>query len=252
MTTTPNTAAGGQILTEERIAEIADATGMMAKNDVLSRLDGGLLCIDFARAIEADLRASFAAVPASEPEHRDDIAVDKFSIAMKARMKQKRANGRKGWENPKKCSFAYLMDLLKKTPLSKPVDIGNYAMMLFNRAVMENEGYPANASHPTDENSQASESFDAWQRNPYTKVLQKSIAEDYVPKDSAAAPAPVSGMPDLAKLTRYGTHVNSSFGAGRYMFGETARGEYVLLSDVEALFPSPQAPDTPNPTGETK
>jgi hypothetical protein len=66
--TTPNTAAnGGQILTDERIAEIADATGMMAKNDVLSGLDGGLICIDFARAIEADLRASHAAVPASEP-----------------------------------------------------------------------------------------------------------------------------------------------------------------------------------------
>jgi hypothetical protein len=38
----------------------------------------------------------------------------------------------------------------------------------------------------------APEDFDRWSENPYTKVLQKSIAEDYVPKPAAA---PVSAVP---------------------------------------------------------
>jgi hypothetical protein len=29
--------------------------------------------------------------------------------------------------------------------------------------------------------------FDAWQENPYTKVLQESIARDYVPRSDALA-----------------------------------------------------------------
>jgi len=33
---------------------------------------------------------------------------------------------------------------------------------------------------------EVAQDFDAWQNNPYTKVLQKSIAEDYVPKSDKA------------------------------------------------------------------
>src|SRR5437879_2341093 len=32
---------------------------------------------------------------------------------------------------------------------------------------------------------EAERRFDAWQQNPYTKVQQKSIAEDYVPRSGA-------------------------------------------------------------------
>jgi hypothetical protein len=39
--------------------------------------------------------------------------------------------------------------------------------------------------------------FDAWQQNPYTKVLQKSIAEDYVPK--AAQGYELDAAPELAR-----------------------------------------------------
>lgn len=38
--------------------------------------------------------------------------------------------------------------------------------------------------------SQEAESFDKWAKNPYTIVLQKSIAEDYAPKESAASAVP--------------------------------------------------------------
>jgi len=36
------------------------------------------------------------------------------------------------------------------------------------------------------------EDFDKWMKNPYTVVLQKSIEEDYVPKESAAGAVPVA------------------------------------------------------------
>ncbi len=70
--------------------------------------------------------------------HADDAAVDKFADAMKARMAQKRVEGRGGWDDSTQCSVEYLQSLLENTPLGKPVDIGNFAMMLFNRAGMGN------------------------------------------------------------------------------------------------------------------
>jgi hypothetical protein len=36
------------------------------------------------------------------------------------------------------------------------------------------------------------EPFDVWQENPYTKVLMKSIAEDYMPRTAQPAPKPLS------------------------------------------------------------
>jgi len=44
---------------------------------------------------------------------------------------------------------------------------------------------------------EVAQDFDAWQNNPYTKVLQKSIAEDYVPKSDKAqeVAAPVGDAP---------------------------------------------------------
>jgi hypothetical protein len=166
--TTPNTAAnGGQILTDERIAEIADATGMMAKNDVLSRLDGGLFCIDFARAIEADLRAS-RAVPASEL-HGDGC---KFCLGAKG--------GVPGNAN-----------------LIGGEVICDYCTSL----LMKIKG--------------------AEKANPTSSIF--------------TAPAPISGMPDLAKLRR--------LKASQYGLLSKPDGEYALFADVERLL---------NPTGESK
>lgn len=68
------------------------------------------------------------------PEHPDDLAVDRFAAAMKSKMAESRAKGRRGWDDPAQCSVeslaALLIDHLIK---GDPVDIGNFAMMLHQR-----------------------------------------------------------------------------------------------------------------------
>lgn len=73
--------------------------------------------------------------------HPDDAAVDRFASAMKQKLAEKRVEGRGGWNDPKQCSIAFLIELLHEH-MSKgdPVDVGNFAMMLWNRGGSTNEG----------------------------------------------------------------------------------------------------------------
>jgi hypothetical protein len=66
--------------------------------------------------------------------HADEAAVDLFAAAMKAKLAKKRREGRGGWQDKDACPATHLQTLLLDH-LSKgdPVDIGNFAMMLFNR-----------------------------------------------------------------------------------------------------------------------
>lgn len=66
--------------------------------------------------------------------HPDDLAVDRFAIAMKAKLAQKRAEGRGGWDNPNECSVEWLSELLKRhVEKGDPTDVGNFAMMIHQR-----------------------------------------------------------------------------------------------------------------------
>lgn len=71
---------------------------------------------------------------AEAASHPDDAAVDRFATAMKVKMAESRAKGRGGWEDPSQCPAerlqAMLADHLAK---GDPVDVGNFAMMLWNR-----------------------------------------------------------------------------------------------------------------------
>lgn len=66
--------------------------------------------------------------------HPDDEAVDRFAQALKEKLAQKRKQGYAGWDDPQQCSIEYLQELLH-SHLEKgdPVDVGNFAMMLWNR-----------------------------------------------------------------------------------------------------------------------
>lgn len=70
-------------------------------------------------------------------QHPDDLAVDVFAGHMKAKLAECRAKGKGGWNDPDDCGVQYLIDLFHTEVLFKKdvVDIGNYAMMLFNRGV---------------------------------------------------------------------------------------------------------------------
>ena len=66
--------------------------------------------------------------------HRDDVAVDFFALAMKSKMASSRAKGRSGWDDPLQCPTERLQDMLAEhLHKGDPVDVGNLAMMLYNR-----------------------------------------------------------------------------------------------------------------------
>lgn len=96
--------------------------------------------------IDALHRAQEIAMQGREPteaqieQHPDDAAVDRFAAAMKAKLAEKRAEGRGGWDDPEQCSTTYLATLLRgHVAKGDPLDVGNFAMMLWNRGGATNE-----------------------------------------------------------------------------------------------------------------
>lgn len=66
--------------------------------------------------------------------HPDDVAVNRFSEAMKIKLAKSRDKGRGGWENPALCKVIDLASMLiDHLPKGDPVDVANFAMMLFFR-----------------------------------------------------------------------------------------------------------------------
>ena len=76
----------------------------------------------------------FAANLPQQPEaDPDDIAVDRFAMAMKEKMAAARAKGRGGWEGPT-CNAQLLSDMLRDhVAKGDPRDVANFCMMLWNR-----------------------------------------------------------------------------------------------------------------------
>ncbi len=86
------------------------------------------------------IRAKQAAKPKHSPlpevpqNHLDDVAVDRFASAMKAKMKLSRDKGRGGWDDPAQCKITYLSSLLHEhVAKGDPVDVANFCMMLHQR-----------------------------------------------------------------------------------------------------------------------
>lgn len=67
-------------------------------------------------------------------QHPDDAAVDRFAIAMKAKLAKARDKGRGGWENRAFCSQEELSTkLAQHVAKGDPVDVANFCMMLHQR-----------------------------------------------------------------------------------------------------------------------
>lgn len=81
------------------------------------------------------LRELLEQQPAAREQHPDDAAVDRFAAAMKSKLANQRAKGYGGWDDPKQCPAGRLQNMLvDHIPKGDPVDVGNFAMMLFCRA----------------------------------------------------------------------------------------------------------------------
>ncbi len=92
---------------------------------------------DIYAAVHGELAELKAALTARQPvgeAHADDLAVDGFAAAMKAKMAEARAKGRGGWEDPAQCSADDLSRMLRNhVEKGDPRDVANFCMMLHQR-----------------------------------------------------------------------------------------------------------------------
>ena len=66
--------------------------------------------------------------------HADDVAIDTFAQAMKNKMALKREQGENGWNSKELCTDEFLAQLLVDHVVKgDPVDVANFAMMMFAR-----------------------------------------------------------------------------------------------------------------------
>ena len=88
---------------------------------------------EFMAKIDGLLSEVRAALVSPSDAHPDDLAVDRFADAMKAKLAKKRTDGRGGWEGPD-CTNEFLSCLLREhVEKGDPLDVGNLAMMLHQR-----------------------------------------------------------------------------------------------------------------------
>ncbi len=83
----------------------------------------------------AEFMSRAALTSAKAPEdHPDDIAVDRFAVAMKTKLAKKRSEGRGGWDDKEACSNGALSQMLvEHVRKGDPVDVANFAMMIHER-----------------------------------------------------------------------------------------------------------------------
>lgn len=98
--------------------------------------DWAVLCSECAKTHRTQI------VPIAAPQaekHPDDAAVDRFAAAMKSKLAEKRRQGKSGWDDPR-CPTEYLAALLHEHVVKgDPLDVGNFAMMLWCRGGSTNE-----------------------------------------------------------------------------------------------------------------
>jgi hypothetical protein len=126
------------------LAEIRGGTDTLAARDArIAELDEELNVQQMKESIALEeWQKSKARITAREEElqrvwevkHTDELAVDRFAAAMKAKLAKKRVEGRGGWEDKDQCSAVLLSGLLRDhVDKGDPLDVGNLAMMLHQR-----------------------------------------------------------------------------------------------------------------------
>ncbi|WP_126284823.1 hypothetical protein [Burkholderia stagnalis] len=119
--------------------------GMKATHGLFGAACTDLACPGYQMALTFASPADAAAAwnRRGESTHPDDIAVDRFCAAMKAKLAKKRTEGRGGWDDPSSCHIATLARyLVEHVGKGDPIDVANFAMMLHQRGA-DNSVLPA-------------------------------------------------------------------------------------------------------------
>ncbi|KAF1005430.1 MAG: hypothetical protein GAK28_03182 [Luteibacter sp.] len=92
---------------------------------------------DFDDEFLPDVRAAISVALAAQPKgdaHPDDVAVDAFAVALKAKLAEARAKGRGGWNGDEPGMQQRLSDMLRAhVEKGDPRDVANFAMFLHQR-----------------------------------------------------------------------------------------------------------------------
>lgn len=137
----------GAVVADERVALIylCDWLDKLPRRQIKDGQTHSYIAADNVEALVEQARAALASQPAKPADvggvvgdfyvvHGDDAAVDLFAAAMKKKMAESRAKGRDGWYDPEQCPAERLQRMLvDHLAKGDPVDVGNFAMMLFNR-----------------------------------------------------------------------------------------------------------------------
>lgn len=79
----------------------------------------------------------------------DNLGTCRFLIAMQEKLALKREEGRGGWNCPSECGLDDLKEMLEEhVPKGDPVDIANFAMMIWNREHPDGQPDPAKRPWP--------------------------------------------------------------------------------------------------------
>ncbi|MDG2508667.1 hypothetical protein [Stenotrophomonas maltophilia] len=106
------------------IGRIEEAIEFRVPHDIYAAVHGEL----------AELKAALSARQPAGDQCPDDLAVDAFAAAMKAKMAAARAKGRGGWEDPAQCTAEDLSRMLRNhVEKGDPRDVANFCMMLHQR-----------------------------------------------------------------------------------------------------------------------
>lgn len=76
--------------------------------------------------------------------HTDDVAVNRFCVAMIEKLAKKREQGYSGWDDPQECTLGMLAKMLiDHISKGDPVDIANFCMMVWTRGETDEDHAPA-------------------------------------------------------------------------------------------------------------
>jgi hypothetical protein len=120
--------------------------------------------------------------------HSDDAALDRFTLAMRAKLAAARAKGRSGWEScPPEVLNRMLRDHIKK---GDPRDVANFCMFLWHR------GYPTCGAIPAGDVPALPAIKGAWIDGGYVIVTPAGTGQAKAVKAAILAALPVA--PDAA------------------------------------------------------
>jgi ParB/RepB/Spo0J family partition protein len=131
---------GAKLPLQFKNGNIADAAGKTIAttnyyNDVRDRDSALRLLMVAANAATGFVKAKDAEEDDPDPERdRDEAAVDEMAVALKAKLAEARAKGRRGWHDANLCSIEDLArDLLIQVQKGDPIDIAAFATFLWKR-----------------------------------------------------------------------------------------------------------------------